>query len=122
MDETSFQQWLEAYGRAWERRDPQAAAELYAEDGTYQVTPSLEPLRGRQAILDYWTEVARTEIDISFGYEILDVAERFGIARWHATFVRTPPGLPTKLDGIFVISLNAEGKCTSLREWWHKQQ
>lgn len=32
------------------------------------------------------------------------------------------PGLPTKLDGIFLIRLNAEGKCTSLREWWHKQQ
>ena len=84
--------------------------------------PFLEPLRDRQAILEYWIEVARTEKDISFGYEILAVREQFGIARWQASFVRTPPGLPTKLDGIFVISLNAEGKCTSLREWWHKQQ
>ena len=121
MNEASFKQWLDAYGRAWESRDPQAAAELYANDGSYQVTPFLEPLRGRQAILDYWTEVARTEIDISFEYEILAVTERLGIARWHASFVRTPPGLPTKLEGIFVISLNAEGKCTSVREWWHKQ-
>jgi len=122
MNETSFQQWLEAYGRAWESRDPQAAAELYPGDATYQVTPFLEPLRGPQAILGYWTEVARTEENISFGYEILPVTEQYGIARWHASFVRTPPGLPTKLDGIFVITLNAGGKCTSLREWWHKQQ
>jgi SnoaL-like domain len=122
MDNSSFQQWLEAYGRAWESRDPQAAAELYADNGTYQVTPFLEPLSGRQTILDYWTEVARTEQDISFGYEILAVTEHLGIARWHASFVRTPPGLPTKLDGVFVISLGPEGKCTSLREWWHKQQ
>jgi SnoaL-like domain len=122
MNESSFHQWLDAYGRAWETRDPQSAAELYANDGTYQVTPFLEPLRGRPAILEYWTEVARTEEDISFGYEILAVTEQFGIARWHSSFVRTPPGLPTKLDGIFLIRLNTEGKCTSLHEWWHKQQ
>jgi len=30
--------------------------------------------------------------------------------------------LKTKLDGIFLIELDAGGKCTSLREWWHKQQ
>ena len=122
MHESTFKQWLDAYGRAWENRDPQAAAELYAEDGAYQVTPFLDPLRGRRAILDYWTEVARTEKEISFRYEILALTEHFGIARWQASFIRTPPGLPTKLDGIFVIQLNAEEKCTSLREWWHKLQ
>jgi hypothetical protein len=122
MNESAFTHWLDAYGRAWENRDPRAASELYAEDGTYQVTPFLDPLRGRQAILDYWTEVARTEETISFYYEILALTQQYGIARWHASFVRTPPGLATKLDGIFMISLNTEGKCTSLREWWHKQQ
>jgi len=30
--------------------------------------------------------------------------------------------LKTKLDGIFLIELDMSGKCTSLREWWHKQQ
>jgi uncharacterized protein (TIGR02246 family) len=122
MNESFFRQWMEAYGRAWESRDPEAAAELYTYDGTYQVTPFLEPLRGRQAILDYWTEVTRTEKEITFGYEILAVTGHFGIARWHASFLRTPPDLKTRLDGIFVITLTAEGKCASLREWWHKQQ
>ena len=122
MNEPAFRQWLEAYGHAWESRDPQAAAELYSNDGTYQVTPFLEPLRGRQAVLEYWMEVSRTENEISFGYEILAVTQQLGIAHWHASFVRTPPGLPTKLDGIFLISLDAEGKCSLLREWWHKQQ
>jgi ketosteroid isomerase-like protein len=122
MDISPFQQWLDAYGSAWQTRNPQAAVALYTDDGTYQVTPFLEPLRGSQAILDYWTEITRTVENISFAYEILTVTEQFGIAHWQASFVRTPRGLPTKLDGIFVIRLNAEGKCTSLREWWHKQQ
>lgn len=122
MDEIMFRSWLDAYGRAWQDRDPRAAAGLYAEDGTYQVTPFLEPMRGRGAIRAYWDEVTATEKDVRFEYEILVATERLGIAHWRASFERTPPGLKTKLDGVFLIELDAGGKCTSLREWWHKQQ
>lgn len=122
MELSEFQKWLDAYGRAWEARDPLAAAALYTESGSYQVTPFVEPLLGRQAILEYWREVARTEENIRFGSEILAVTKDSGIAHWWASFVRVPPGLPTKLDGIFVIALDAAGLCSSLREWWHKAQ
>jgi uncharacterized protein (TIGR02246 family) len=114
--------WLEAYGRAWRDRNPQAAANLFAEDGTYQVTPFVEVLRGRPAILAYWSHVAQTERDIQFGYEVLAITAEIGIARWWASFVIIPPGLQTRLDGIFLISLDADGRCLSLREWWHKEQ
>lgn len=122
MDHDTFKSWLDAYGRAWEARDPQAAVELYAEDGIYQVTPFVEPLRGRKSIFEYWSQVARTEREVRFGYEVLAVNPDRGIARWWASFVRVPPGLKTKLDGIFLISLDSEHRCQTLREWWHKQQ
>lgn len=122
IDLAAFQSWLDAYGRAWESRDPRAAAELFTEDGTYQVTPFLGPMRGRRAIFEYWEHVARTEEEIRFGYEILAVTTEVGIARWWATFVIVPPGLQTKLDGIFLISLDVDRRCISLQEWWHKQQ
>jgi hypothetical protein len=122
IDQAAFKSWLEAYGQAWEKRDPEAAAALFAEDGTYQVTPFLEPMRGRKAIFEYWCEVARTEENIRFGYEILVEKPELNIARWSASFVIIPPGLQTKLDGIFLIALDDEGRCKSLREWWHKQQ
>ena len=122
MTRETFSAWLGKYGRAWETRDAKAAAELYAEDGTYQVTPFVEPMRGRAAILDYWTNVARTEEQVQFSYGILAVTSEQGIARWRASFVIGPQGLRTKLDGIFVLALDGQGKCTRLREWWHKQQ
>jgi len=122
MTPNAFLSWLDAYGRAWTSRDPHAAADLFAEDGTYQVTPFVEPMRGTQAILDYWTHVTQTEEDIQFGYEILSATAEQGIARWWASFVIVPPGLQTKLDGIFLISLDENGRCHSLREWWHKLQ
>jgi hypothetical protein len=122
MEISEFKLWLDDYGHAWEARDPVAAADLFAHDGTYQVTPFVEPLRGREAILNYWREVARTEEQIRFGYEVLAVTGACGIARWSSSFIRVPPGLRTKLDGIFLIRLNAKRRCTSLCEWWHKQQ
>jgi SnoaL-like domain len=121
-DRVAFKSWLEAYGKAWESRDAEAAAALYTENGTYRVTPFVEPMRGRKAIFEYWSNVARTEENVQFGYEILVASRELNIARWSASFVIVPQGLKTKLDGIFVISLDEQGRCTSLREWWHKQQ
>lgn len=118
----AFSAWMEKYGRAWKARDARAAADLYAENGTYQVTPFVEPMRGRPAIFEYWTHVAQTQENIQFGYEILAVTSEHGIARWWASFLIVPQQLKTKLDGIFVIALDDRGKCLQLREWWHKQQ
>ena len=61
MDLISLDTWLENYGLAWTTRNAQAAADLYTDDGTYQITPFVEPMRGCQAILDYWTKVARLQ-------------------------------------------------------------
>jgi hypothetical protein len=118
----AFAAWMDGYGRAWEERDPQAAAMLYAGNGTYQVTPFVEPLVGRAAVLEYWTHVAETQENIQFGYEILAVMPEHGIARWWASFVIVPQQLKTKLDGIFVIAIDEKGECLRLREWWHKHQ
>ena len=91
MTQNTFASWLDAYRRAWTSRDPQAAADLFTEHGTYQVTPFVEPMRGRQAILDYWTHVTQTEQDIQFRYEILSVTPEQGIARWWASLLLFRP-------------------------------
>ena len=121
-DLIAFKFWLDAYGQAWENRNPEAAAAIFTEDGSYQVTPFLEPIRGRKAIYEYWSEVAGTHENIRFAYEILVANAELNIATWSASFIIDPPGLQTQMDGIFLISLDAKGRCRSLREWWHKQQ
>jgi hypothetical protein len=101
---------------------PEAATALFTEGGTFQVTPFLDPMRGRKAIFEYWSDVARTEEEIPFGYEILVENGQLNIARWTASFVIVPQGLVTRLDGIFLVSLDGEGLCWSLQEWRHKEQ
>jgi nuclear transport factor 2 (NTF2) superfamily protein len=122
VDEGTFKTWLEAYGHAWETRDPDAAAGLFTQDATYHETPFDEPMRGHQEILEYWSEVPRSQEDIRFSHEILALTEDEGIARWRANFRRVPSKTQVKLDGIFVVKLNGDGLCEEFREWWHKQE
>lgn len=117
-----FQSWLDAYGRAWETRDAETAAGLFADNASYFETPFVEPLRGRAEILAYWSHVAGTQEQIRFKYEVLAVAAKQGIAHWWASFVRVPERTRVSLDGIFLITLNAEGRCETLREWWQRKQ
>jgi len=39
---------------AWEEGDPQKAADLFAEGGSYQATSFDDPMVGKEAIQGYW--------------------------------------------------------------------
>ena len=56
----SLTEWLDDYGRAWTERDPDAAAELFAEDALYQWGPFGRKLRGRPLIREAWAEATRS--------------------------------------------------------------
>jgi hypothetical protein len=114
--------WLDAYGQAWENQDPQAAANIFAANATYQETPFDEQIRGREAILQYWLEETYVQKQVKFSYEILAVGENRGIARWQASFARIPSKTQVKFDGIFVVYLNANNLCTVFEEWWNKEE
>ena len=119
MNRESVQGWLEGYGRAWESRDPEAVGKLFADDATYQETPFTQPMRGREAIQQYWSEVVATaQEQIRFGYEVLAVVENSAIAHWCASFMRVQSRAQVRLDGIFLLTFDMEGRCRELREWW----
>ncbi len=120
MNETEFRTWLDSYGRAWEARDPEAAAALFSEDVRYYETPFLAPAEGRDGVRDYWANATGGQSDVAFSYELVSVSGDRGIARWWATFRRISSGARIALDGIFLLEFDDEGLCRELREWWHK--
>ncbi|MBA3424443.1 MAG: nuclear transport factor 2 family protein [Rubrobacter sp.] len=121
MDRRSFESWLDAYGRAWEDRDPEAAR-LFTGDAAYYGTPFDEPARGREGISEYWAGATGSQRDIRFYSEILAIMEDRGIARWNVTFMRLSSNTPVELDGIFLVELDGDGFCTEFREWWHSKK
>jgi uncharacterized protein (TIGR02246 family) len=122
VDARAFEEWLDALRRAWEGRDPDAAALLFTEDATYQETPFDEPMRGRAAIRAYWEAVPTSQRQIKFESEVLAfTGHGEGLARWRTSFVRFPSGVPVELDGILLIRL-VGGQCAEFREWWHRRE
>ena len=119
MNNEAFKSWLDAYKRAWEAGDPKAAADIFTEDATYQEIPFDEPMRGRTAITDYWSGNVTEQDNVQFGYEVLATTVEIGIARWWASFLDHSSKAHVKLDGIFVVHLDFENRCTEFQEWWH---
>lgn len=119
MDLPTSQTWLNAMGRAWEARDPEAATELFSVDAAYHEGPFAEPTVGREAIHAYWAEVPRRRRQITVRCQALATHGDLGVARWQASFERIPSGERAELDGAFVLRFDADGRCREAEEWWH---
>lgn len=113
--------WLEAYGEAWESRDADKASRLFSEGSIYQVSPYEQPHTGREGIHVYWSEVTKDQRNVDFEFQVLSVAGYTGIAHWSAEFDAASSSARIRLDGIFVLEFNEDGRCRQLREWWHLQ-
>jgi ketosteroid isomerase-like protein len=117
-----LQRWLDRYGNAWVERDPAAAAELFAVGARYHETPFDPPLAGRAGIREYWEDVPRSQEHITFSSRALVVAGATGVAQWQSCFTRIPSRRRVELDGVFLLQFDDAGRCTELREWWHRRE
>ena len=121
MTEAKLSTWLDKYGTAWESQDASAAAALFTADGTYAWGPFHEPIQGRDAIQAAWDYATKgQQEDIRFDYEVLAVTEERGIARWWASMKVKSTGVQARMEGIFLVTLTADGLCTVFREWWNE--
>ena len=122
MDNSSFNDWLQLYGKAWTQRRPDLIKELFTQDAKYFEKPFSSPFEGIDAITLYWKGISQTQKDISFEYKIISVNDYVGIAHFVASFLRQPGNVHVKLDGIFQVTLDSQNKCTSFSEWWESQK
>lgn len=109
--------WLEAYRKAWESRDPDAAAALFTSDSRYREMPYQEPFEGSQGVHDYWTRVTETQSEVRFRYGTPIVEGKRAAAEWWVTMLNG--GVEVTLAGEFYLTFDDSGKCSDLREYWH---
>jgi hypothetical protein len=108
--------WLEAYRRAWEAADADAAGDLFTEEATYRSNIYREPHRGRDGVRRYWRDVTRTQEDVRVA-----MGRPFGDgARVAAEFWTTmrSEGAEITLAGCLLLDLDGDGLCRALREYW----
>jgi hypothetical protein len=112
--------WLEAYRRAWEEADADAAAALFDEGGTYRSNIFEDPYEGRDGVRRYWQEVTSTQEDVRvrMGRPFTD-GDRVAAEFW--TTMRND-GAQITLPGCLLLRFGDDGLCLALREYWHVEQ
>ncbi len=108
--------WAEAYRKAWEERDADAAAPLFTEDAEYRDQSFSEPYTGRVGVHTYWSTVTSTQSDVSvrMGRPFVD-GNRATVEFW--TNMKND-GQDVTLAGALLLEFAEDGLCRRLREYW----
>lgn len=117
MDAKKF---LQTYTRAWETKDAELAASLFAKDAIYQETPFEDPMVGVDAIRAYWEGATGQQKDIDVLMREPTVVEDTVIAEWGVRYTHIPTGERRELRGILIADFE-DGKVASFREYWHRR-
>ncbi|MEA2676126.1 MAG: hypothetical protein QOJ81_267 [Chloroflexota bacterium] len=108
-----FTAWLTAFGDAWEAGDAAAMGPLFTIGATFAPDPFMELVRGRRSLIAAFTEQFAAWPHAAFSAQALGAGETYGVAHW-----RVASG-DQALDGVWVVALDARGRCESLRQWSH---
>jgi ketosteroid isomerase-like protein len=108
--------WIDGYVRAWNSNDPQDIGALFIDDATYRTEPFAEPWRGRAEIVERWLERKDEPGNSEFAWKPLAAAGDLAIVEG-TTRYREPPHTYSNL---WVIRLDADGRCREFTEWWMK--
>jgi hypothetical protein len=115
----TVQEWIDAYGRAWEERDADAAAAIFTDDAIYRDNPLGPPHTGRDGVHAYWANVTSTQdaVKVRWGAPIVAADQRKAAVEWWVTMLNG--GAEVTLTGILFLRFAADGRCEELREAWH---
>ena len=111
------QDLLNAYKRAWERRDVDAAMALYADAAEHRDHPFRDPYVGSNAIRAMWNDIAANERHVEFDAERVWVVGRTVLASWHAAYTDRTNADRIRMRGFMTLELDDARKVTRLREW-----
>ena len=114
----AFTAWLTAFGDAWEAADAEGMANLFALGATMQPDPFAEPIRGRRSIVEHWQRELGGLTGVRFSAQVLGAGDTYGVA--HLRVEIDADGRAAARDGVLLAALDAGGRCTSLRGWWHE--
>jgi predicted SnoaL-like aldol condensation-catalyzing enzyme len=112
---SDVERWVGAYRKAWEERDPAAAAALFTDDAAYRSMIFEEPHHGRQGVADYWATVTeqQDEVRVRMGRPFAD-GDRVAVEFW-TTMLSS--GDPVTLAGCMLLDFDG-ALCRRLREYY----
>ena len=111
------QDLLARYKAGWERRDPDALMELFAEHAELRADPFEGDLSGANAIRAYWNAFAADSANTEFDAERTWAAGATVLASFHAAFTRRADGSRVRVRGFMILELDDDKRVVRFRQW-----
>jgi hypothetical protein len=86
----------------------------FTKDAVYFTEPHSPPWRGRDAIVRQWLDRRDEPGQTDFRWRPLALTPEIAVVQGE-TMYHTPPHSHSNL---WIIRLDAEGRCTEVTEWW----
>jgi len=104
--------WIDRYVRAWNTNDPADVAGLYTADATYRGAPYRPGFHGVDAIVADWLERADAPGETTFTWRPVALTDEVAVVEGTTTY-------PTQVfRNLWVLRLDADGRCSEFTEWW----
>ena len=104
--------WVDGYVRAWNSNDPAAIGALFTQDAAYYTEPYSPPWRGRDEIVRRWLDRKDEPGETEFRWHPIAVTQDVAVVQGETVY----PAPDT--SNLWIIRLDAEGRCTEFTEWW----
>ena len=107
---------LQRYIDGFNAEDPRAIAELFADDATVEDPVGSEPIRGREAIAEFYREAVATGAKLT-----LETPVRGSQADYAAMAFSIDleyEGQPTRIRAIDVMRIDESGRIASMQAFW----
>jgi len=105
---------MEQYIVAWNSNDPEEIGALFTDDALYYTEPFAAPWRGRTEIIEQWLARKDEPGQATFEWEPLVVTPEVAVVTGTATY-KEPP---TVYSNLWVMRLDASGRCREFTECW----
>jgi nuclear transport factor 2 (NTF2) superfamily protein len=120
MTHDDANRWLQAYVEAWRSYDPGAIGALFTADARYRYHPWDDPLEGRDAIVADWLANKDEPGTWEAAYEAWAVEGERVVAVGTSSYDEAAG--KRKYHNVFLIELDADGRCRAFTEVYAKER
>jgi len=103
----------------WTQGKTDEIAEIFTEAAVFSPSPFDAPLRGREAIAEYWQDTPLEQADVKFRFGEIFVAGPWFATEFRCTFRRRRTGKPVDVRGALFCE-TAEERISEMRMYWHR--
>lgn len=108
-----FEEWMDAYERAWRTAGTDALAGLFHADASYRMSPYEPPAQGLGAIGELWErERAGPDEGFAMNREVVALDGDTAVARIAVTYDHG-----NDYRDLWIVRFAPDGRCTEFEEW-----